>query len=122
MRTNLRIGWRAWIAVVGFLYWVGLALPVHAATSPPVVATFSIIGEVVSIVAGDTVALKTLVGPDGDTHAFKPSPRDGIALTEAQLIFEIGLEFETWLDDLYEASKSQAQRIVVSDGLELPES
>ena len=119
IRKNSRGGWRPWIVAVGFLYWIGLAFPVHAAPSLPVVATFSILGEVVRIVGGDTVALKTLVGPDGDTHTFKPSPRDGIVLTETQLIFEIGLEFETWLDDLYQASKSQAQRIVVSDGLEL---
>ncbi len=119
MRTNSRVGWRTWIAVVGVLYWIGLVVPVHAVPSLPVVATFSILGEVVHIVGGDTVALTTLVGPDGDAHTFEPSPRDGIALTEATLIFEIGLDFETWLDDLYDASQSQAQRIVVSDGLEL---
>ena len=119
MRKSSRVGWRAWIAIVGFLYGIGLAVPVHAAPSLPVVATFSILGEVVRIVGGDAVALKTLVGPDGDAHTFEPSPRDGIALTEAQLLFEMGLDFETWLDDLYQASKSQAQRIVVSDGLEL---
>ncbi len=113
------MSWRKRGAVIGFLCWIGFAWTVHAAPSLPVVATFSILGEVVHIVGGDTVTLTTLVGPDGDTHTFEPSPRDGIALTEAKLIFEIGLEFETWLEDLYQASKSQAQRIVVSDDLEL---
>ncbi len=118
-RRNTRMRWCSWGAVIGFLCWVGFALTVHATPSLPVVATFSILGEVVHIVGGTTVSLTTLVGPDGDTHNFEPSPRDGIALTEAKLIFEIGLEFETWLDDLYDASTSQARRIVVSDGLEL---
>lgn len=37
---------------------------------------------------------------------------------EADLVFENGLEFETWLDDLYESSGSTALRIVVSDGID----
>jgi ABC-type Zn uptake system ZnuABC Zn-binding protein ZnuA len=35
------------------------------------------------------------------------------------MIFEIGLGFETWLDDMYDASGSTAERVVVSDGVEL---
>ncbi|PON12149.1 ABC transporter substrate-binding protein, partial [Candidatus Entotheonella serta] len=54
-----------------------------------------------------------------DTHSFEPSPKDSILLKQAQLIFEIGLAFETWLDKLYEVSESQATRVVVSQGLTL---
>ena len=82
-----------------------------------VVATFSILGDLVRAVAGDNVQLHTLVGPDGDTHTYEPIPADGVALAQANLIFENGLGFETWLNKLYTASGSQAKRVVVTSGV-----
>src|SRR5262245_17638210 len=82
-----------------------------------VVATFSILGDWVQAVAGDNVQLHTLVGPDGDTHTYEPVPADGVALAHANLIFENGLGFETWLNKLYTASGSAARRVVVTTGV-----
>ncbi|ETX00340.1 MAG: hypothetical protein ETSY1_11620 [Candidatus Entotheonella factor] len=96
--------------------------PVGAASTArklPVVATFSILGDVAKQVGGDTIRVTTLVGPDGDAHTFEPSPQDSILIKQAQLIFEIGLHFETWLEKFYEVSESQAVRVVVSEGLSL---
>ncbi len=83
-----------------------------------VVATYSILGDMVENVGGEEVEVTTLVGPDGDTHSFEPSPRDGARLSEAAVIFENGLGFETWLDDLYESSGSEAQRVVATENVE----
>lgn len=83
-----------------------------------VVATFSILGDLVGQVGGDAITLHVLVGPDGDAHSFEPRPADGVVLAEADLVFENGLAFEPWLDDLYAASGSTARRVVVTDGLE----
>lgn len=95
-------------------------IPVVGAQDAPlkVVATFSILGDFVQQVAGDNVELTVLVGPDSDSHTYEPTPQDLVLLSEADLIFENGLEFETWLDDLYEASGSTAVRIEVSAGIE----
>ena len=82
-----------------------------------VVATFSILGDVVHAIAGDNIDLTVLVGVDGDTHSYEPVPQDSVALTNANLIFENGLGFESWLDDLFTAAGGQAQRIVVSQGI-----
>jgi ABC-type Zn uptake system ZnuABC Zn-binding protein ZnuA len=79
-----------------------------------VVTTHSILGDLVHNVVGDAVDLTTLVGPDGDTHTYEPVPADTITVAEANLLFENGLGFETWLDDLYDASGSRAQRVVVT--------
>jgi ABC-type Zn uptake system ZnuABC Zn-binding protein ZnuA len=84
-----------------------------------VVATHSILGDLVRNVGGDLVEVRTLVGPGGDAHTFEASPSDGVALVEAALIFENGLAFEPWLDDLYVASGSGARRVVVTQGIEL---
>jgi len=84
-----------------------------------VVATFSILGDWVTQVGGDRVEVVTIVPAGGDTHTFDPSPDQVASVADADLIFEIGIGFETWLDDMYAASGSNAQRIVVSDGLDL---
>lgn len=83
-----------------------------------VVATFTILGDLVENVGGDDVELSTLVGPNGDAHNFEPSPADGATLSEADLVFENGLQFETWLDDMYESSGSEAERVVVTEDIE----
>jgi zinc/manganese transport system substrate-binding protein len=95
----------------------------HITSQPParpkVVATFSVLGDLVHNVAGDKVELVTLVGPDSDTHVYEPKPRDAAAIADAAAIFEIGIGLEHWLDKLYKSSSSKAQRVVVSKGLRL---
>jgi ABC-type Zn uptake system ZnuABC Zn-binding protein ZnuA len=90
-----------------------------AQTRLKVVATFSILGDWIANVAGDKVDLKVLVGAGSDTHTYEPSPADSATLSEADLIFEIGAEFETWLDALVESSGTKAKRIVLTEGFEL---
>ena len=82
-----------------------------------VIATFSILGDFVQNVAGDKAELKTLVGLGNDVHEFEPSPSDAQGLMEAGLIVENGLGLEAWLDKLYQASGSQATRLVASKGI-----
>jgi ABC-type Zn uptake system ZnuABC Zn-binding protein ZnuA len=82
-----------------------------------VVATFSILGDLVQNVGGDAVDLTTIVQPGADAHTFEPVPQDADALAEADVIFANGLEFEPWLEDLYEAAGSGAAVVVVTDGI-----
>lgn len=86
-----------------------------------VVATYSILGDLVENIAGENVSLTVLVGGDGDPHVYEPTPRDLIALAEADILFENGLELEPWIDDLYDSSGSTAIRIAVSDGINVLE-
>jgi len=83
-----------------------------------VVATHSILGDLVKNVAGDAVDLHVLVGPDGDAHTYEPPPADLITLSKTDLLFENGLGFEAWLDKLYTSSGSKAERVVVTRNIE----
>ena len=85
----------------------------------PVVATFSVLGELVERVGGGQVEVRTLVGANGDTHGFTPSPADQVAIARAEVVFENGLGFEVWLDRLMGSSGSTAKRIVLSEGMEI---
>ena len=91
--------------------------PIATATPLKVVATYSILGDLVQNVVGDSglIELTVLVGPGGDAHTYEPTPRDSEALAEADILFENGLEFESWIDDLYAASGSTATRVAVAE-------
>lgn len=100
---------------------VGACAPAPQATETGlrVVATFSVLGDLVRNVGGDRIALTVLVGPDNDAHTYEPSPTDSAALAEAGVIVENGVEFESWLDDLVTAAGSKAARVVAADGVTL---
>lgn len=82
-----------------------------------VVASFSILGDMVAEVGADRIALTTLVGPDGDAHVYQPSPADARAVAEADLVVVNGLAFEGWIDRLVEASGYAGPVAVATEGL-----
>ncbi|MBS1164701.1 MAG: periplasmic solute binding protein [Proteobacteria bacterium] len=83
----------------------------------PVVASFSILGDMVSRVGGDRVAVAALVGPDGDAHVYEPTPDDIKAVAGAKLLVVNGLGFEGWMDRLAEASGYKGPVTVASNGV-----
>jgi zinc/manganese transport system substrate-binding protein len=83
----------------------------------PVVATFSILADFVRNVGGGRVSVSALVGPDGDTHVYQPTPEDAERLGAARLIVVNGLGLEGWIDRLIKASGAKAPVIVVAEGL-----
>ncbi len=96
-----------------------LAAPAFAAVEKPlpVVASFSIIGDLAKEVGGDRVAVSTLVGPDGDAHVYQPTPADGRRIAEAKVIFVNGLGFEGWLERLIGAAKGKGAVVALGKGV-----
>lgn len=82
-----------------------------------VVASFSILGDMVSQVAGDKAQVTTIVGPDADAHLYQPNAGDAIAVTQADLIITNGMGFETWSATLIEASGTKANVAVATNGV-----
>ncbi|MDR3494315.1 MAG: metal ABC transporter substrate-binding protein [Ancalomicrobiaceae bacterium] len=105
--------------------FLGLASVVTLAVSPaqaadqklPVVATISIIADFAHVVGGDRVAVKSLVGPNGDAHVYDPSPADAKELAAAKLVLTNGLNLEGWMDRLIKASGTEAPIIVTTKGV-----
>ncbi len=102
------------------LFALSLAAPVIAQPDKPmpVVATFSILGDMVKRIGGEHVAVTTLVGPDGDTHVYQPTPADARAVAEATILVVNGLQFEGWLDRLIDASNFRGIQVVATEGIE----
>ncbi|MCB0008918.1 MAG: zinc ABC transporter substrate-binding protein, partial [Anaerolineales bacterium] len=74
--------------------------PVELSGAPlKVVATTSIIGDVVGQVGGSAIELTTLMAPGQDPHSFEPAARDLTAVAEADLVFVNGWDLEEGLVD-----------------------
>ncbi len=105
--------------LAGFAAGLMLAMPVAArAQEPiPVVASFSILGDLVKQVGGERVAVTTLVGPDGDAHVYSPTPADAKTMAAAKLIVVNGLKFEGWMTRLIRSSGAKATIATATTGI-----
>ena len=92
------------------------AVPASAETLK-VVASFTVLADVVKQVGGNHVAVTSLVGPNGDPHEFEPSPADAKHLKAAQVTFVSGEGLEGWMDRLITASGYKGTPVTVSDGV-----
>jgi zinc/manganese transport system substrate-binding protein len=109
-------------AIIVYSACVAVALlqagPLHGAERPTVVATFSVLGDMVANVAGDHVDLVTIVGPDGDTELYQPTLADSRVVAKARVVFmnDINDEFEPWLEPLLKQAGFAGTKVVASRG------
>lgn len=82
-----------------------------------VVASFSILGDMVEQVVGDHATVTTIVGPDADAHVYQPSVADATAVAKADVIFVNGLGFETWSETLIAESGTKGSVFVATQGV-----
>lgn len=93
MHTSRTVG--TWlIALTLVAGFAGTALGLN------VVATTTLVADVVREVAGEDVDLVTLLPPSADPHAFQPTPKDAVALSEADVVFMSGAGLEADLADI----------------------
>lgn len=88
-----------------------------AAGSINVIATTSIIADLVKNVGGNRVNVRTLLTPGTDPHTYTPTPSDVQAIAESQIVFENGLGLEAWLSETTENAGGERPTIAVSDGI-----
>ncbi len=94
-----------------------LSANIAAADKLAVVASFSILGDLVSTIGGDRVTVATLVGPDADAHIFEPTPNDAKTVVRARLVVVNGLGFEGWLERLISAANYKGEILIASKGI-----
>ena len=82
-----------------------------------VVASISIIGDMVKNVGGDRINVQILVPVGADPHTFDPTPADIKSLSQAQIIFVNGAGLESWLDKLVKNVAGDHPVIAVSKGI-----
>jgi zinc/manganese transport system substrate-binding protein len=94
-----------------------LSLPAAAAEKLQVVTSITVLADIARQIGGDTVEVRSLVGPNGDAHVYEPTPQDAQAVTKAGLVVVNGLELEGWMDRLVAASGTKATVVVATDGV-----
>jgi zinc/manganese transport system substrate-binding protein len=94
-----------------------VACPAFAQARLRVVATFSILGDLVAQVGGERIELAVLVGADTDAHTYQPRPSDARALAAAQALVSNGLGYEGWIDRLAKAAPFKGRTVVASNGV-----
>jgi ABC-type Zn uptake system ZnuABC Zn-binding protein ZnuA len=82
-----------------------------------VLATTSILGDVVGQVGGEAISLTTLIPAGVDPHAFQPTPRDARLLADADVIFINGFGLEEFMADLIEQAGGDALVVSASLGI-----
>lgn len=104
------------LLIVALLLLCAAPLSAHAAPLK-VVASFSILGDMVKEIARNHVEVSVLVGPNSDAHLFEPSPSDIRMVGDADLVIVNGLGFEAWLGRLIVASGYTGQIVRASNNV-----
>jgi ABC-type Zn uptake system ZnuABC Zn-binding protein ZnuA len=84
-----------------------------------VLATTSIVADVVAQVGGKYINLTTLLPVGTDPHEFSPRPQDAAALADASIIFANGAGLESFLPPLLESAGATGKVVEVSTGITL---
>ena len=103
-----------WLIVLALM---AITIPARATDRLNVVASFSILGDLVRNVGGASVDVTTLVGPDGDAHVYVPTPADAKRIAGAKLVFVNGLGLEGWLPRLVQSAGNKAVIITATAGI-----
>lgn len=82
-----------------------------------VVATTTIVGDVVRNVGGDAIDLTVMLPAGTDPHGFEPAPADIAAVSRADAVFINGLQLESFLTAMVENAGGNARITAVSDGI-----
>ena len=92
------------------------ASPAGAADQVTVVATFSVIADMLANVGGGRIRIRTIVGAGGDCELYQPTPADVATIASARAVFinNLNEEFEPWLEPLLKQARFKGTKVVVS--------
>lgn len=82
-----------------------------------VVATTTIVGDVVRQVGGDRIQLTVLMPVETDPHTYEPTPKDLAITADAAATFVNGLGLEGFIETMIKNSGGASKVISVSDGI-----
>lgn len=82
-----------------------------------VVATTTLVGDIVKQVGGEQIEVDVLIPPGVDEHGFEPAPKDIASISRADLVFINGAGLEGFIEKLVQNTGEQTRVIPVSDGI-----
>ncbi len=105
-----RVTWICTLLLVALLS----AAPAYANTSLRVIASFSVMEELVKRVAGDKASVSVIVPAGEDVHRWELTPPNVLALEETHIVFYNGLGLEPWIRHVEAMSDDQLTLVEVA--------
>ena len=94
----------------------GLSVQSRTDTEKPlVVASYSVLCDMVSQIAEDSVELDCLIGYDRDPHTYEGTPSDRQAIEQADMVVYAGMNFEPSIIRMVNASSNSGTQIPVHE-------
>lgn len=94
-------------AVLGAVVIAATACSGGESDSGEIVATTTIVGDLVTKIAGScNESVRTILAPGQDPHSFQPSAADAAVIRSARLVFAVGLGLEAGLRPLLDTARS----------------
>ncbi|SES29199.1 manganese/iron transport system substrate-binding protein [Vreelandella subterranea] len=92
-----------WLSCTIPFVFAGAATGVHAdetTSSINVAVTFSVLGDLVERVAGDSAQISVLTPVDAEVHEWELTPDNFAALEDADVVFYNGYQLEQWMSQV----------------------
>ena len=83
-----------------------------------IVTTIAQIGEPLSVIGGDRVEVKSLMGPSVDPHLYNATHGDITTLEEADLVFYSGLHLEANMVDIFDEIGKTKPVLAIGDTID----
>ena len=113
-----RLSVRLMTILVGLVMLSAIIFPrdTHAESAPlKVIASFSILGDLIKQIGGDRVNVTVLVAAGGDPHVYQAKPSDAVAMAKADLVVVNGLGFDTQIIQMAKASRAELPLLIASE-------
>jgi len=107
------------VLLVGTLVSACVQGPATSISSTPgvvnVVAAENFYGDVVRQLGGSHVAVTSIISdPNVDPHEYESNPRTAIEVSNAQLVIENGLGYDSWMDKILSGSPNASRMLLVA--------
>ncbi len=87
-------------------------------TKVQVVATTTLVGDVVQVVGGDLLNLTVMLPAGSDPHGFNPTPQDVTRAAQADVVFINGLDLEEFMTEMLENAAANMNIVELSAHIE----
>lgn len=106
--------------IKSFIFFV--LISVSSFGQEKIVATASIMQDIVQNIAGIDIQVESIVPIGGDPHIYDPTPSDAALISQSKVIFINGLTFEGWLGKLIDNSGTSAEIVLMTKDIQPIES
>ena len=107
------------VLLVGTIVSACVTGPATSASSVPgvvkVVAAENFYGDIVRQLGGSHVSVTSIISdPNVDPHEYESNPRTAIEVSDAQLVIENGLGYDSWMDRILSGSPNAGRILLVA--------